>query len=63
MQETGWNVLRCTGATVSRAAGSWGALYRDTWVRTADGRRRVRQEFFPDRLLSDDGKPLILPHE
>jgi hypothetical protein len=41
-----------------------GSLVRDTWVRTALGLRRIRHEkVFPDRVLVDDGKPVILgPH-
>jgi hypothetical protein len=39
-----------------------GSLYRDTWVRTANGWQRIRQEkFFPDRPLMENGKPVILP--
>ena len=39
-----------------------GSLVRDTWVRTALGLRRIRHEkVFPDRVLVDDGKPVILP--
>ncbi len=39
-----------------------GSLYRDTWVQTPAGWRRIRQEkFFPDRPLLEDGKALILP--
>jgi len=62
IRQTGWNVLvvywnsRISGARVI------GSLYRDTWVRTAEGWRRIRQEkFFPDRPLLEDGKPVILP--
>ncbi len=39
-----------------------GSLYRDTWVRAANGWKRVRTEkMFPDRPLVEDGKPMILP--
>jgi hypothetical protein len=62
IRETGWNVLvvywnsRRTGSRVV------GSLYRDTWVRTADAWKRIRQEkFFPDRALIEGGKPEILP--
>jgi len=62
LRETGWNVLVVYWN--SRRSGNQviGSLYRDTWVRTADGWRRIRQEkFFPDRPLIQDGKPAILP--
>jgi len=64
IRETGWNVLAVYWN--SRRIGNRviGALYRDTWVRTADGWRRIRQEkLFPDRPLVEDGKPVILPSE
>ena len=62
IRETGWNVL--VVYWMSRHSGTRvvGSLYRDTWVRTADGWRSIRQEkFFPDRPLIEDGKPVILP--
>ncbi|HUB83199.1 MAG TPA: hypothetical protein VMB03_30570 [Bryobacteraceae bacterium] len=62
IRQTGWNVLVVYWS--SRRSGNRliGSLYRDTWVRTADGWRRIRQEkFFPDRPLIQDGKPVILP--
>jgi hypothetical protein len=62
IRQTGWNVLVVYWN--SRRSGNLvvGSLYRDTWVRTADGWRRIRQEkFFPDRPLLEDGKPVILP--
>jgi len=62
IRQTGWNVLAVYWN--SRRSGSRviGSLYRDTWVRTAEGWRRIRQEkFFPDRPLLEDGKPAILP--
>jgi hypothetical protein len=61
-RQTGWNVLVVYWN--SRRAGTQvvGSLYRDTWVHTAGGWRRIRQEkFFPDRPLLEDGKPTILP--
>ena len=63
IRETGWNVLVVYWN--SRRAGTQviGSLYRDTWVRTAAGWKRTRQEkFFPDRPLFEDGKPVILPN-
>jgi hypothetical protein len=62
IRQTGWNVLVVYWN--SRRSGNRviGSLYRDTWVRTADGWRRIEQEkFFPDRPLLEDGKPVILP--
>jgi len=62
IRQTGWNVLAVYWN--SRRSGSRviGSLYRDTWVRTAEGWRRIRQEkFFPDRPLLEDGKPVFLP--
>ena len=62
IRQTGWNVLAVYWN--SRRSGNQliGSLYRDTWVQTADGWRRIRQEkFFPDRPLIQDGKPVILP--
>ena len=62
IRQTGWNVLVVYWN--SRRSGNRvvGSLYRDTWVSTAGGWRRIRQEkFFPDRPLLEDGKPMILP--
>jgi hypothetical protein len=63
VRQTGWNVLavywnyRVSGSQVI------GSLYRDTWVQTTNGWRRIRQEkIFPDRPLFQEGKPVILPH-
>lgn len=41
-----------------------GSLVRDAWVRTEAGLRRIRHEkFFPDRILINEGKPVVLlPH-
>ena len=63
LRETGWNVLVVYWSSRRSGTRVIGALYRDTWVRTAAGWKRTRQEkFFPDRPLSEDGKPLILPN-
>lgn len=62
IRQTGWNVLAVYWN--SRKSGNQliGSLYRDTWVQSGDGWRRIRQEkFFPDRPLIQDGKPVILP--
>lgn len=41
-----------------------GSLVRDTWVRTAPGLRRIRHEkFFPERVLINEGKAVILPQQ
>jgi hypothetical protein len=62
IQQTGWNVLVVYWNSRRSGTRVIGSLYRDTWVRTADGWRRIRQEkFFPDRPLLEDGKPVILP--
>jgi hypothetical protein len=61
-RETGWNILAVYWQSRRSGTRVVGSLYRDTWVRTADGWRRIRQEkFFPDRPLLEDGKPVILP--
>jgi len=62
IRQTGWNVLVVYWNSRRSGNSVIGSLYRDTWVRTADGWRRIRQEkFFPDRPLLQDGKPVILP--
>jgi hypothetical protein len=62
IRETGWNVLVVYWNSRRSGTQVIGSLYRDTWVRTADGWRRIKQEkFFPDRPLIQDGKPVILP--
>jgi len=62
IRETGWNVLVVYWNSRRSGTRVIGSLYRDTWVRTAAGWKRIRTEkFFPDRPLSEDGKPLILP--
>ena len=39
-----------------------GSLARDKWVRTPAGWRRSHHEkFFPDRVLIENGKAVILP--
>jgi hypothetical protein len=61
-KETGWNVLAVYWVYRQTEHQMVGSLVRDTWVRTALGLRRIRHEkFFPDRVLLDDGKPVILP--
>jgi hypothetical protein len=62
IRETGWNVLVVYWNSRRSGTRVVGSLYRDTWVRTADGWKRIRQEkFFSDRALIEDGKPQILP--
>jgi hypothetical protein len=64
-KETGWNVLAVYWVYRQTEQQLVGSLVRDTWVRTAQGWRRIRHEkMFPDRPLVDEGKPVILPpHE
>jgi len=62
LKETGWNVLAVYWVYRQSEHQIVGSLVRDTWVRTPLGLRRIRHEkFFPDRVLVDDGKPVILP--
>jgi hypothetical protein len=62
VRETGWNVLAVYWVYRQSERQTVGSLVRDTWVRAAPGLRRIRHEkFFPDRVLIDDGKPVILP--
>jgi hypothetical protein len=62
VKETGWNVLAVYWVYRQTEHQIMGSMVRDTWVRTAAGLRRIRHEkFFPDRVLMDDGKPVILP--
>jgi len=64
VKETGWNVLVVYWVYRQSEHQMVGSLVRDSWVRTAQGLRRIRHEkFFPDRVLVDDGKPIALqPH-
>jgi hypothetical protein len=62
IHQTGWNVLAVYWNYRKIGTRVIGSLYRDTWVQTPAGWRRIRQEkFFPDRPLSEDGKAVILP--
>jgi hypothetical protein len=62
IKETGWNVLVVYWNSRRSGTQVVGSLFRDTWARTGEGWRRIRQEkFFPDRPLIQDGKPVILP--
>jgi hypothetical protein len=62
MTETGWNALVLYWVYRQAENRLIGSLARDTWVRTAQGWRRIRHEkFFPDRPLMEDGKALVLP--
>jgi hypothetical protein len=62
IRQTGWNVLVVYWNSRRSGTSVIGSLYRDTWVHTAGGWRRIRQEkFFPDRPLIENGKPVILP--
>ena len=62
VKETGWNVLVVYWVYRQSEHQMVGSLVRDSWVRTAQGLRRIRHEkFFPDRVLVDDGKPIVLP--
>jgi hypothetical protein len=49
IRQTGWNVLAVYWSSRRSGTRVIGSLYRDTWVRTAEGWRRIRQEkLFPD---------------
>ncbi len=62
VKETSWNILAVYWVYRQTEHQTVGSLVRDTWVRTPAGLRRIRHEkFFPDRVLVDDGKPVILP--
>jgi hypothetical protein len=62
VKETGSNILAVYWVYRQTGHQMVGSLVRDTWVRTAPGLRRIRHEkFFPDRVLVDNGKPVILP--
>jgi hypothetical protein len=62
VKETDRNILAVYWVYRQSEHQTVGSLVRDTWVRTATGLRRIRHEkFFPDRVLLDDGKPVILP--
>jgi hypothetical protein len=62
VKETGWSILAVYWVYRQSEHQMMGSLVRDTWVRTALGLRRIRHEkFFPDRVLVDDGKPVVLP--
>jgi hypothetical protein len=62
IRETDWNVLVVYWQYRLAGHQTIGALYRDSWVRTKAGWRRIRtQKFFPDRVLVDDGKGVFLP--
>jgi len=65
IKETGWNVLAVYWVYRQTEQQLVGSMARDTWVRTGQGWRRIRHEkLFPERLLVDEGKPVILPpHE
>ena len=64
VRETGWNVLVVYWNYRQIGKRIVGSLYRDTWARATPGWQRIRQEkFFPDRTLSEDGKPAIIPIE
>jgi hypothetical protein len=62
MAETGWSVLVVYWRYREEGAKALGALYRDTWIRTAPGWRRVHMEkFFPDRVPADGEKAVFSP--
>jgi hypothetical protein len=67
IRETGWNTLVVCWRYRVSGQQTIGALYRDSWVRTAAGWRRNRTEkFFPDRMLAAQpgngaGKDAFLP--
>jgi hypothetical protein len=62
MTETGWSVLVVYWRYREEGTKTIGALYRDTWVRTAPGWRRIRMEkFFPDRVLTEGEKAVFAP--
>jgi hypothetical protein len=63
MRETGWNVLVVYWRYREDGTKIVGALYRDTWVQTGKGWRRIHMEkFFPDRVLVDGDSPVFAPH-
>jgi hypothetical protein len=60
--ETKWNVTMLYWVYNGPEGNLTGSIARDTFVRTAQGWRRVRHEkFFPDRPLVVNGKPVIAP--
>ena len=62
MRETGWNVQVVYWRYWEAGRQTMGALYRDSWVRTPVGWRRIRTEkFFPDLVLVENGKGTFLP--
>ena len=62
MTQTGWNVLITYWVSRQAENSIIGSLARDTWVRTAQGWRRIRHEkFFPDCPLVENGKAVLLP--
>jgi hypothetical protein len=62
IRQTGWNVLAVYWSFRRSGRQLIGSLCRDTWVQTAKGWQRIRQEkFFPGRPLIENGKPVILP--
>ena len=62
IRETGWNVLVVYWNSRRSGTRVIGSLYRDTWVWTSSGWKRIRTEkLFPDRPLVEDGRPVFLP--
>jgi hypothetical protein len=61
-KENGWNARAIYWVYARSENRIVGSLARDTWVRTAQGWRRIRHEkLLPDQLLAEGGKALVLP--
>jgi hypothetical protein len=62
MNETKWNTTVLYWVYTGPEGQLTGSLARDTFVRTAQGWRRMRHEkYFPDRPLVVNGKAVIAP--
>lgn len=62
MNETKWNATVLYWVYTGPEGQLTGSLARDTFVRTAQGWRRMRHEkYFPDRPLVVNGKAVIAP--
>jgi hypothetical protein len=62
VNETNWNMTALYWVYTGVEGQLTGSLARDTFVRTAQGWRRMRHEkYFPDRPLVVNGKAVIAP--
>ena len=60
--ETGWSILVVYWLYREVDGTIVGALYKDTWVRTAQGWLRTRTDKpFPDRVLARNSEAVLLP--